>query len=755
MLSKNTLCSVLATFMLVSGSCSAVMAQSDALIVNPVGQEIINDRLRIEGARLYMHTISKLASVIEEKTAIDSDTAIIDALRGTKNPVTGKYSGDGKIENLPGLGSELRQLISAMKIRAKVIDIIQAPDETNEGLIVYVNENDLRGTVTRADLERESLLGKNRIFVRFQDGKVLGYSKDNNIHFNLPSGSFTGAGIGIFFTFNDDNIRVLSCGPGFSGAGITQERNSSGKWVEDSRDCTEVVENSRFCLDPSQTQCQKTDRTVNSEIFIIRGYDEAQAELELSKKHSFDNDDIGTGFGKVPKRLDGMPVSSISFPAESEADFKFIGNCSEELGPGSTGEVIYYRDYSRQEEWFNDNHRNEYRLTYTLFDKVGRGPIPASYGSSVPDGTGWYKHVDSCIPEKAVIIENDSYTEERKEYDSVLCKERSSEYRYGRIDRNRTVTVFVDTSVEPHTETVLNTTEWEDTEGFDNECYSIVEEQKREERTARGEKEAFCSLLVETPKFTYSPDVKITNSITFPRSESRSIPRKDFDGNGGSGDYYYLERENMKGFDVYGFQRKIITHASGHPGYPAAPASPAGKRYVVGQNAYCSNLRCYPKIVPVLIDAPGWPAFPARPARPARLPVVEAVYEDTIGDYLGFYREHPVPGFGKSGIFCDYPQIRTVNKTIRTYPTGKTDVSIYNTQWTQKIKRKKVYSKCTQEFYGSCETWSHTNDDAHAVCIKPSSDFVGCVPDLKNAQCVEFGKRVNSFDCKNVQILNP
>ena len=213
-----------------------------------------NERLRAETAELYASSIAKLAEIIEKAIREDSGTTVIEKLR------------DGDITELPGITTELRTLVNALKIKAKVIDSDPGADvkEVDERIVIYVSENDLQKNVARSDIEREAERNGNISIARIQNGKITGRHGAFNIPAEFTDIPAQGIGTWIGASGNDKitsgdrgsaQMRVQTCAIDHYGTGVTQKReierttylgkdpvNVYSAWTEVSADCSPEYE---------------------------------------------------------------------------------------------------------------------------------------------------------------------------------------------------------------------------------------------------------------------------------------------------------------------------------------------------------------------------------------------------------------------------------------------------------------------------------------------------------------------------------
>ena len=205
-------------------------------------------RLRAETARLYASAISRLAAVSERDLRDDAGTSVIAALR------------TGRIEDLPSLDEETRDLVRNLGIDAFAIDVDPGAG-LDERIAVFAREGELRHGVTRADVEREAAKEGAAAFVRFQNGFVAGGSGSFPIPADAPGGLSEVAAVGVWIgvsgadkvTSGGDGsrqLRALACDHGFFGAGVVEERQVDRStelggaasedfsvWSETARDC--------------------------------------------------------------------------------------------------------------------------------------------------------------------------------------------------------------------------------------------------------------------------------------------------------------------------------------------------------------------------------------------------------------------------------------------------------------------------------------------------------------------------------------
>jgi hypothetical protein len=351
------------TRFMMSVSVIALMALSAAPSVaqtSPLRAEQVRTdplvRTRAETALLYATTLDRLTRIIERDIAGDPGVSVITGLR------------EGRLDTLPSLDPELRALIGALRIGARVMDTDPDPTRTDERAIVFVADGDLRNGVTRADIEaaaREARLGS---IARLQERQILGPDGA----FEVPRGmtGLPGAAVATYVGVRGADLvtssgagsgemRTLPCPAGEFGTGIVQYRDlsrtttlsggvigSAGAWTETSRSCApeysetirifdacvtasggagtavfEVTQNVR--RDPgdpfgtvieieesgrvqvSDGACIEMSRLGASQDFLVEGGLTARRELELRTVTT--PSDIGSGVNRVPRVIEGEP----------------------------------------------------------------------------------------------------------------------------------------------------------------------------------------------------------------------------------------------------------------------------------------------------------------------------------------------------------------------------------------------------------------------------------------------------------------
>lgn len=313
-------------------------------------------RTRAETALLYATTLDRLTRIIERDIASDPGTGVIDGLRA------------GRLDTLPSLNAELRDLISALRINARVIDGDPDPGRTDERAIVFVSDGDLRAGVTRADIEAAARESRLTTIARLQERRITGQDGA----FDVPEGvsglpgaavaTYVGVRGGDLVTSSgagSETLRTVACPAGQFGTGVVQRQDVSrtttlggsvieagGGWTEVSRSCApeysetirifdtcttasggsgvsvfEVTQNvRRDPADPFGTvieideasrvqvddgSCIDTARLGASQDFLVEGGTTARRELELRTATS--TSDLGSGVNRVPRVVDGEP----------------------------------------------------------------------------------------------------------------------------------------------------------------------------------------------------------------------------------------------------------------------------------------------------------------------------------------------------------------------------------------------------------------------------------------------------------------
>jgi hypothetical protein len=321
-------------------------------------------RTRAETALLYATTLDRLTRIIERDIAADPGVAVISGLRA------------GRLDTLPSLDPELRDLIGALRIGARVMDADPDPVRTDERAIVFVADGDLRGGVTRADIEAAAREARLSSIARLQERQILGPDGA----FEVPPGmsGLPGAAVATYVGVRGadlvtssgagtETIRTIACPAGQFGTGIVQRRDvartttlggglteTAGAWTELSRSCApeysetirvfdacttasggsgtavfEVTQHvRRDPADPFGTvieidessrvevaggSCVETSRLGASEDFLVEGGTTARRELALRTATS--PADIGSGVNRVPRVVDGEPGAGGPVPS--------------------------------------------------------------------------------------------------------------------------------------------------------------------------------------------------------------------------------------------------------------------------------------------------------------------------------------------------------------------------------------------------------------------------------------------------------
>lgn len=321
-------------------------------------------RVRAETALLYATTLDRLTRIIERDIASDPGTSVIDGLRA------------GRLDALPSLDPELRNLVGSLRIGARVMDADPDPARTDERAIVFVADGDLRAGVTRADIEAAAREARLTTIARLQERRIMGQDGA----FDVPQGisGLPGAAVATYIGVRGADLvtssgagseafRTLACPAGQFGTGIVQRQDVSrtttlggsvveagGGWTEVSRSCApeyaetirvfdacttasggsgvavfEVTQNvRRDPNDPFGTvieidegsrvqlddgSCIDTDRLGASQDFLVEGGTTARRELELRTATSAS--DLGSGVNRVPRVVEGEPGAGGPVPS--------------------------------------------------------------------------------------------------------------------------------------------------------------------------------------------------------------------------------------------------------------------------------------------------------------------------------------------------------------------------------------------------------------------------------------------------------
>lgn len=321
-------------------------------------------RTRAETALLYATTLDRLTRIIERDVAADPGVSVITGLRA------------GRLDALPSLDPELRALIGSLRIGARVMDADADPARTDERAIVFVADGDLRGGVTRADIEAAAREARLSSIARLQERRILG--PDGS--FDVPAGisGLPGAAVATYVGIRgadfitssgvgSEGLRIRACPDGQFGTGIVERQEIDrvttlggavsgvgGVWTEVSRSCTpeyaqririlddctaadgrtgtalfEVTQ--RVLRDPadpfgtlilideatrvqvSAGACLVADRAGDSTDFLVVGGTTARRELALRTATSAT--DIGSGVNRVPRVVDGEPGAGGPVPS--------------------------------------------------------------------------------------------------------------------------------------------------------------------------------------------------------------------------------------------------------------------------------------------------------------------------------------------------------------------------------------------------------------------------------------------------------
>ena len=311
-------------------------------------------RTRAETALLYATTLDRLTRIIERDVAADPGVGVITGLRA------------GRLDALPSLDPELRNLIGALRIGARVMDADADPARTDERAIVFVADGDLRGGVTRADIEAAAREARLTSIARLQERRILGPDGALEVPAGVSGlpGAAVAAYVGIrgadFVTssgLGSEGLRTRVCPDGQFGTGIVERQEidrvttlggavsgAGGAWTEVSRSCApeyaqrirvldacsapdgrtgtalfEVTQ--RVLRDPadpfgtlilidestrvqvSEGACLVADRAGDSADFLVVGGTTARRELALRTATSAA--DIGSGVNRVPRVVEG------------------------------------------------------------------------------------------------------------------------------------------------------------------------------------------------------------------------------------------------------------------------------------------------------------------------------------------------------------------------------------------------------------------------------------------------------------------
>ena len=335
------------------GALTPALAQTG--LVRP--REVTTDpsiRVRAETALLYADTLDRLTQIIERDVAADPGVSVITGLRA------------GQIDTLPSLDPDLRDLITSLRIEARVMDADPDPVRTDERAIVFIADGDLRNGVTRADIEAAARDARLRTIARLQDRQIQG--PDGS--FDIPAGmtGLPGAAVAAYVGVRgadlvtssgvgSEGFRTVACPAGQFGTGIVERRDlertttlggtinrTPAAWMEMSRSCAPEYARTiqifdtcsgpdgrsgmavfnvtqRVLRDPAdpfgtvvltdeatRTQvdvgaCLVGDRLEGSTDLLIEGGLTARRELELRTTTS--TSDLGTGVNRVPRIVAG------------------------------------------------------------------------------------------------------------------------------------------------------------------------------------------------------------------------------------------------------------------------------------------------------------------------------------------------------------------------------------------------------------------------------------------------------------------
>lgn len=313
-------------------------------------------RVRAETALLYANTLDRLTQLIERDVASDPGVSVIAGLRA------------GRLDTLPSLDPELRDLITSLRISARVMDADPDPITTDERAIVFVAEGDLRNGVTRADIEAAARTARLGTVARLQGRQIQGQDGA----FDIPAGmsGLPGAAVAAYVGVRgrdlvtssgagSEGFRTRPCPDGEFGTGIVEREEldrvttldgtvtqTSSGWAELSRSCTpeyaqtirvfdtcstpdgqsglaifEVMQRvQRDPADPfgtvmitdesTRTQiddgaCLVGDRLEEARNLLVEGGVTGRRELELRSLTTAS--DIGAGVNRVPRIVAGEP----------------------------------------------------------------------------------------------------------------------------------------------------------------------------------------------------------------------------------------------------------------------------------------------------------------------------------------------------------------------------------------------------------------------------------------------------------------
>jgi hypothetical protein len=235
-------------------------------------------RIRAETALLYANTLDRLTQIIERDIAADPGVGVITGLRS------------GQLSALPSLDPELRDLISSLRIGARVIDADPDPERTDERAIVFVAEGDLRSGVTRSEIESAARDARLRAVARLQGRQIQGQDGA----FEIPTGMsglpdaavatyvgvrgrdlVTSSGAG------SEGFRTLTCPDGQFGTGVIERQDlgrvttlggsvaeTGGGWTEVSRSCVPEYAQTIRIMD----SCDAADGSTGTAVFEVTQY---------------------------------------------------------------------------------------------------------------------------------------------------------------------------------------------------------------------------------------------------------------------------------------------------------------------------------------------------------------------------------------------------------------------------------------------------------------------------------------------------
>jgi hypothetical protein len=337
------------------GALTPALAQTG--LVGP--REVTTDpsiRVRAETALLYADTLDRLTQIIERDVAADPGVSVITGLRA------------GRIDALPSLDPELRDLITSLRIGALVMDADPDPVRTDERAIVFIADGDLRNGVTRSDIEAAARDARLRTVARLQDRQIQGPDG----FFEIPAGmtGLPGAAVAAYVGVRgadlvtssgvgSEGFRTVACPAGQFGTGIVERRDlertatlggtinrTPAAWMEMSRSCAPEYARTiqifdtcsgpdgrsgmavfnvtqRVLRDPAdpfgtvvltdeatRTQvddgaCLVADRLEGTTDLLVEGGLTARRELELRTATSIS--DLGAGVNRVPRIVAGEP----------------------------------------------------------------------------------------------------------------------------------------------------------------------------------------------------------------------------------------------------------------------------------------------------------------------------------------------------------------------------------------------------------------------------------------------------------------